>query len=81
MPEWLIGTVLKTVRAQAHVGSNPTPSDYSRIVFALGMARGLLWKYVPQIHNYDDMQTMKQIELIIGEVLYGIKTNKRKVRK
>lgn len=81
MAEWFKAAVLKTVRAKAHVGSNPTASDFQKVSFALGMAMGLIYRYALPIANQTDKGTIDKINTVVFELFYGRKSDKGKVRK
>lgn len=70
--------VLKTVRAQVHVGSNPTPSSFNKLCLALGMSRGLISRYRFIISgDAGSKTTLDEIDRIIEEVCYGRRPRKR----
>jgi hypothetical protein len=80
LAERLKASVLKTEGAQVPGGSNPSPSDWQRILLALGMARGLLSKLPGKhfVENDPDWETLQRIDKIISEVCYKKKPKKTK---
>lgn len=68
-----MAAVLKTVRAKAHVGSNPTPSagfdKHSWALFALGMSFATLHELRP-VMNEKQLSNMRKVETIIEHVAY-----------
>ena len=80
--ERLKASVLKTEGAKASVGSNPTLSaptskytvaNMQKIIFALGMARALLYKFTRPLPTQIDEQTLTEIDKIISEICYDQK--------
>lgn len=74
---------MKTTGRERSGGSNPSPSDFHEIIsdlnkalLALGMARGLLYKFTRPLPSIMDEETMAKIDQLIGEVCYGVKPKK-----
>lgn len=72
-----MAAVLKTVRSEGLVGSNPTASeeklimDRSRLSFALGLCRAILWTVEKERRfSRADYRRLKTVDKIIQEVCY-----------
>lgn len=71
-----MASVLKTEESKDSVGSNPTASEiklmnnYNLLLYAVGLARGLLSKYTRPLPTLQDELVIDKIDEIIAKVCY-----------
>jgi hypothetical protein len=67
--EWLKAAVLKTAKRKRFGGSNPSPSDLTRLYFAIGVLRGLVSEKCQGLDT-EDLEKLSVVDTIIEEVIY-----------
>lgn len=72
MAERLKAAVLKTAARKRAVGSNPTLST-GFLLFALGLARGIIEKMSKEMLSEIDKQNIEKIDEIVLREVYKIK--------